>query len=159
MTNRIKKHIDDLEKSSDKCIISSANNKVTISYRGFVDYWEWRDDESGVFTTFGNKLFKLHPLASEVFVLSEIGAFIVINNVSINDVVFIDDMGRVVDELNFHPSVLGEKTESLDEKKQVLIYLYQAYSAAGALLTEDMVEIAKDFGVFDALVSLISTEE
>ena len=162
MNNRIRKYILDEDKPkievAPKCLVVIYRNgkAVHLSYRGMAISWTWSTDPEGVRFSEREAVYEVEPLAAEAFVAGEVAGYISNLDVDTNSVVFVDELGVTVDELHFHPPILGNLTDELKEKKHNLTYLYLKFATNKAELTEDILGEAQKLGLLKPFLSLIN---
>lgn len=160
MNNRIRQYLDneDIPPTPSKClvIVARSGQSVYLSYQGKIINWTWNDAPDGVRFSEREDLFEVDPMASESFVAGEVAGYISNLDIDADNVVFTDEMGIAVENLTFHPKILGPITEELQEKKRHLTYLYLMFATNSAELTEDILGQAQKFGVLKPFLSLIN---
>lgn len=165
MNNRIKKYLDgDLSKLKTpvkaqikKCVVVINEDKciVTLTYNGDKLEWLWSDSPEGI--NIGDDIvLPIHPLASEAFIVMEIGHYVSANNIDTNDIIFVDELGRMVDVISFHPKSLGLQSPLYEDKRKCIIHLYLKYLGNNNILTEDMIILAQEHDVLEPFLTLVN---
>ena len=98
----------------------------------------------------------IHPLASEAFVVMEVGHFVSANDIDTDDVMFVDELGRLVDILSFHPKSLGGDENTYEKEKKCIIHLYLSYLGNNNMLTESMIVTAQENDVLEPFLTLVN---
>lgn len=167
MNNRIKKFIgDDLsslkenhtQNKQKKCVVVVNSNKcvITLSYDGQLHQWRWSDGPEQGVDIGSDIVLPIHPLAAEAFIVMEIGHFVAALDINTEDVVFIDETGKMVDVIQFHPECLGKNNVDYEDKRKSLIHLYLQYVSGNNSLTEDMIFSAIERDVLRPFLTLVN---
>jgi len=166
MNNRIRKYLDDdisklkpaaMKAPLKKCVVvvNEDNCIVTLTYDGDKLQWCWSDSPEGI--DIGDDIIlPVHPLAAEAFIVMEIGHYVSSNGIDTDNIVFVDQLGRMIDIISFHPKSLGAQTPIYEDKRKCLIHLYLKYLGNNNNLTEDMILLAQEHDVLEPFLTLVN---
>jgi hypothetical protein len=164
LKNRISRVIQELDELKaikpktvrDKCVIVINKDvpMITMSCKGEIHTWHWTD--KGICIDNSAAVHAVHPLAAEAYVVTEISHYIVYFDINSEDIIFVDDVGRTVNEIVFHPPELGIETPEMKEQKSTITNLFFVYSQNDLEVTSEMLDLAKKHSVLGPFLSLIN---
>jgi len=152
--NRILNYLQ-LSPPKAQCVVVSDINgyRVVLSYDGTKLLWRW---DNGLICPGSQVPLAISPLAAEALITEELLAFLRMEGVNTDEVIYVTPGGEKTDGIIINPPELGTVNFDVILKKLKVKELYEKFIDENDNLSEDIIGEAISFGVLSPFLSLVN---
>jgi len=153
-SNRILKYLKSAPPIAECVVISDiSHGRVILSYDGTKMLWKW---DNGLICPGASTPLPIDPLAAEALITEEMTAFLKMEGVNLDKVIYVSPAGEKIDGIIISPQELGVINFDIVLKKDKIKELYERLIDEDDNLSEEIVGEAISYGVLSPFLSLVN---